>query len=100
MQIHSLQSTSAAHSVQRTAAAKPTSPVQSAPAANSAFTDQLDLSAEAQQIGETQQLGASQATAGIRTEKVAALRQAIADGSYETPEKMSAALDRMLDTFA
>ena len=33
----------------------------------------------------------------IRHDKVAALRAAIADGSYETDAKMSSALDRLLD---
>jgi len=100
MQINSLQSTSAAQTVQRTLAAKPASPVQAAPAVQSSFTDQLDLSAEAQALGQTQSVGATQSSDGIRTEKVAALRQAIANGSYETPEKLSSALDKMLDTFA
>ncbi len=100
MQIHGLQSASAAHSIQRTPATKPTSPVQGVQASQSPFTDQLDLSAEAQQLGQSQSVGSAQSTDGIRTEKVAALRQAIANGSYETPEKLSAALDKLLDTFA
>ncbi|MDZ4783388.1 MAG: flagellar biosynthesis anti-sigma factor FlgM [Planctomycetia bacterium] len=33
----------------------------------------------------------------IRHDKVAALRAAIADGSYETDAKLSGALDRLLD---
>ena len=94
MQIHSLQPTGAAQSVHRTASVKPAGPVPSTPAVHSVSTDQLDLSAEAQQLGQ------SQPASGIRSEKVAALREAIASGRYETPEKMSAALDRMLDTFA
>lgn len=35
----------------------------------------------------------------IRHEKVADIRRQIAAGSYETPEKMDLALDRMLDEF-
>ena len=99
MQIHSLQATGAASSVQR-AAAKPMSPIQSAPAVSSTTADQLDLSAQAQQISQSQLSGSSQSTDAIRTDKVASLRQAIAGGGYETPEKLSAALDKMLDTFA
>ncbi len=57
--------------------------------------DQLDLSPEAQSLGQAS--GADQPSSDIRTEKVAALRRAIADGTYETPEKMSLALDRLLD---
>lgn len=33
----------------------------------------------------------------IRHEKVEAIRQQIASGTYETPEKLDIALDRMLD---
>jgi negative regulator of flagellin synthesis FlgM len=33
----------------------------------------------------------------IRQDKVAALRAAIADGTYETDEKLGVALDRLLD---
>jgi negative regulator of flagellin synthesis FlgM len=35
----------------------------------------------------------------IRHEKVAEIRQQIADGAYETPEKLDVALDRLLDEF-
>ena len=45
----------------------------------------------------------SSAVAGggeIRIDRVAELRRQISDGSYETPEKLDAALDRLLDQFA
>lgn len=35
----------------------------------------------------------------IRHEKVAEIRRQIADGAYETPEKLDMALDRLLDEF-
>ena len=35
----------------------------------------------------------------IRHERVEAIRREIASGSYETPEKLDMALDRMLDEF-
>lgn len=38
------------------------------------------------------------ATADIRFDRVQAIRAAIADGSYETPEKLDIALDRLLDS--
>jgi flagellar biosynthesis anti-sigma factor FlgM len=98
MQIHSLQPTSAVQSANRPNATKAASPVQSTTSASALPTDQLDLSTEAQQIGQNQSVTAN--SDGIRTEKVAALRQAIASGAYETPEKLSSALDKMLDTFA
>lgn len=76
--------------------AKSATAAQAAPEAGSlAPVDQLDLSPEAQSLGQPQALESS--STDIRTEKVAALRRAIADGSYETPEKLDAALDRLLD---
>jgi|688.fasta_scaffold00317_28 negative regulator of flagellin synthesis FlgM len=98
MQINSLQSVSSAQSLIRSSGPKPTGPVQSAAQVSPAL-DQLDLSAEAQELLSSQSV-ASSADAEIRMDRVAALRQAIADGSYETPERLSAALDRMLDTFS
>ena len=98
MQINHLQSTANIQSINRTPAAKSAGPA-AAPAA-SPVADQLDLSPEAQALGQSNQLGASQGAEGIRTERVNALRQAIQSGNYETPEKLSAALDRLLDTFA
>jgi anti-sigma28 factor (negative regulator of flagellin synthesis) len=40
---------------------------------------------------------AADATADIRFDRVNAIRAAIADGSYETADKLDAALDRLLD---
>jgi negative regulator of flagellin synthesis FlgM len=40
---------------------------------------------------------AAGATSDIRFDRVAAIKAAIADGSYETPDKLDAALDRLLD---
>jgi negative regulator of flagellin synthesis FlgM len=36
----------------------------------------------------------------IRHDRVAAIRQQIAEGTYETPEKLDAALDALLDEIA
>jgi negative regulator of flagellin synthesis FlgM len=36
-------------------------------------------------------------TNDVRTDKVQAIRQQIAEGSYETPEKLDAAIERMMD---
>ncbi len=36
----------------------------------------------------------------VRTDKVADVRQQIASGTYETPEKVDAAIDRLLDELA
>lgn len=54
-------------------------------------SDRLEISAAAQmasQIGEMPD---------IRHDRVAAIKAAIADGSYETADKLDAALDRLLD---
>ncbi len=98
MQINSLQSASVIPQSARATNSKPTEPV-SASAQVTPSVDQLDLSSEAQQLmaGEGVQFGSQ---GDIRTDRVAAIRQAIADGTYETPERMSAALDRVLDAFA
>jgi negative regulator of flagellin synthesis FlgM len=39
----------------------------------------------------------AEAASDIRFDKVNAIRAAIADGSYDTPEKLDIALDRLLD---
>ena len=43
---------------------------------------------------------AAEGASDIRFDKVAALKAAIADGSYETPEKLDIALDRLLERLA
>ncbi len=40
---------------------------------------------------------ASNQTAGIRQDRVETIRAQIANGTYETPEKLNAALERLLD---
>ena len=62
--------------------------------------DQLDLSAEAQQLGGAGAAQESPTVEGIRFEKVTEIRRQIADGSYDTDEKLDAALDRLLDQIA
>lgn len=102
MQIHSLQSTTATHSITRNQPAQAGGGAEwSSSVRSTATADELDLSSAAQQLSQSQALGQTEHMAGgIRTEKVAALREAIANGSYETPENLSAALDKLLDTFA
>ncbi len=57
--------------------------------------DRLDLSAETG----VQSVNAVSATSGddMRLERIAEIRRAIADGTYDTEERMSAALDRFLE---
>ena len=71
-----------------------------APAASTAATapeltppvDQLDLSPEALSVSNTQSSGEV-----FRADKVASLREAIAQGNYDTDEKFSVAFDKLLD---
>jgi negative regulator of flagellin synthesis FlgM len=54
--------------------------------------DQVDISVEAQSI--------SQAGADFRSDRVNEIRAQISSGVYETPEKIDAAISRMLDEIA
>jgi negative regulator of flagellin synthesis FlgM len=45
----------------------------------------------------TEAVRAADAASDIRFDKVAAIKAAIADGSYDTPEKLDIALDRLLE---
>jgi len=58
-------------------------------------TDQIDISTEAQSI-----LSGSKVSGDIRTDKVAEIRRQIAAGTYDTEEKISAALDKFLGSFS
>ena len=51
--------------------------------------DQVDLSVDG--------VRAAQTASDIRFDRVQAIRTAIAEGSYETPEKLDLALERLLD---
>ncbi|MBX3422879.1 MAG: flagellar biosynthesis anti-sigma factor FlgM [Pirellulaceae bacterium] len=96
MQINSLQSATSIQHAARTAGASSAKPVQ-APVPVGLPQDQLELSAEAQQLLASQAAG-SPTGSDIRAERVAEIRNAIAQGTYETPEKLSVALDRLLDS--
>ena len=65
-------------------------PAQTGKAAQSP-SDQLDISPAALAAIEAQESGE------IRADLVARVRNEIAAGTYETPEKLDAALDRLLD---
>lgn len=66
-------------------------PVETAGSLNP--VDQLDFSPEAEAI-----LSADSSSSDIRTDKVASIRQQIAAGTYDTDEKFSAALDKLLES--
>lgn len=83
--------TSSRPSASRTpAAGKPsTSPV-----------DQLDISSAAGEVNRLTGASSTEGTSDIRVDRVADIRRQIASGSYDTPEKMDAALDKFLDQYA
>ncbi len=98
MQINGLQHLQAAQSLSGASRASAARPSSAAPQASAAMpADELDLSPEAQAISGSQ---STQASGDIRWEKVNALRQAIADGNYDSTERVSAALDKFLDAYA
>jgi flagellar biosynthesis anti-sigma factor FlgM len=76
------------------AAARSNAPTQAEPSspAITSPVDQLDLSPEALSIGQSQS-----SSEVFRADKVASLREAIAQGNYDTDEKFSAALDSLLE---
>ena len=79
---------------------QPQKPAETTPHPDKASVDQLDLSNAASGVN---RMAPSSAIAGggeIRIDRVAEIRRQISDGSYETPEKLDAALDRLLDQFA
>jgi len=86
-----VQSTS---QIERGSAASQTS--ESSSSSASGPVDQLDLSQSANSANRIDG-NSPVAGEGIRFERVAELRRQIADGSYDTPERMDAAMDRFLD---
>ena len=96
MQIYGPYRVSTAQPNSASQRSQPVKPAEPAPGQQSAPVDQLDLSS-------TSRLEApSNVSVGgdIRIELVANIRRQIADGTYETPEKLDKALDRLLDRFA
>lgn len=81
-QIHGAQGVNGPHSTG--AAAKPGRP-------SAVAADQLDISPAGEAAASAAETG------GMRDELVARVRSQIAAGTYETPEKIDAALDRLLD---
>ncbi len=81
-QLHGAQPINAPH-LQRGADVRPgTAPSQ---------TDQVDISPAAQLAGQVSEIP------DIRQDRVASIRAAIADGTYETQDKLSTAVNRLLD---
>jgi negative regulator of flagellin synthesis FlgM len=88
--------TTGAQRLQPAKAAEPTAAPKTAAPKTAAPIDKLDISNHVNRLQST-----SPTTGGdIRIDRVAELRRQIASGTYDTPEKMDVALNRMLDEFA
>ncbi len=82
----------------------PNSPTATGPTSNVQKTDQLEISSEALEAAKLAEAAEARALeslkpadGSIRSDLVARLRQEIAGGTYETADKIDAALDRLLD---
>jgi len=82
--LHGAQAISSPHSPRAEAAPAPR------PSASN-ISDELAISDVGQFVGQVSDLPE------IRADRVAALRAAIADGAYETDDKLNLALDRLLE---
>ena len=83
--VHGTQGVKAPHH-QPSVKAEPTSPSSAVQGG-----DKLELSAAAQIAARLADLP------NVRSDRVAAIRQALADGTYESEERLSAAIDALLD---
>jgi negative regulator of flagellin synthesis FlgM len=92
MQIHGPSHIHGAQPIHGPSAARPAQPPSTANAAPT--VDRLDIS-EAGQIA-----GQLSGVPDIRTERVADVRAAILNGTYETADKLSTAVERLLDEIA
>jgi len=79
--------------VRQPAKSQPTAQTNSASSFDA--VDELEISKEAQALSQ-QAIDATNSPA--RNERIAQIKAQIADGSYETPEKLDAALDRFIDS--
>lgn len=92
MQIWGVTSTHASHALSGLKGVEASSATQaSAQQPVTDVRDEVSLSVDAVKAAET--TGVSD----IRFDRVSSIRAAIADGSYETPEKFEIALERLLD---
>lgn len=93
MQINGSSPLSHGQPIRQPAKSQPAAQTQSASSFDA--VDELELSKEAQALSQ-QAIDATNSPA--RNERVAQIKAQIADGSYETPEKLDAALDKFLDS--
>lgn len=74
-------------------AAKPAGPIDQPAQTTTRSADRVELSG-------LDGIMAKLKTNDVRHEKVAQVRQQIAEGTYETPEKIDAAIEKMIDDLA
>ena len=87
--------THALHAAQPISSPHRSAPAQGASSAGQTWgADEVSISPEADLVSQVHQLP------DIRADRVADLRAQIASGTYETDEKISGALDRLLDELA
>lgn len=92
-----VSTTQATSGPQRSQPQKPADQASSSQSTATNPVDQLDLSSNVNRLNATTQIAGG---GEIRIDRVAEIRRQIAEGNYETPEKLDAALDRMLDQLA
>jgi negative regulator of flagellin synthesis FlgM len=85
-QLHGAQSIAGPHG------ARPAQPMVRPEAAQ--IADEVDISEAARLVEQVQQMP------DIREDRVEAVREQIAEGTYETADKLNAAIERLLDEFA
>src|SRR5690349_10428314 len=66
-------------------------PAEAAPAGPTSPKDEVEISAVSKMLDDASR------TPGVREQRLAQIKAAIEAGTYETPEKLEIALDRMLD---
>ena len=93
MQIHGLGTVHGPQQLKAPHGPQPTQP-GSASAGDNINIDRLEISPEADAISRARE------ASDVRLDRVNEIRQQIADGTYETEEKLNLALDRLLDELA
>ena len=94
MQIHGPHQIHGAHGVQAPHAPHPAQPTAQAPAAGQVPADLFEISPAAQAAIQAAETGE------VRQELVDRIRAEIAEGTYETVEKLDLAVQRLLDEIA
>lgn len=84
-----------AQGASRMSQARPTDASAAKPSASP--IDQLDLSPAARAVSSGEVSRSTSVGGDMRLDKIASIRRQIADGSYDTPEKLDTAFGRMLD---